>query len=347
MLLYRGSFVVKAATCRAYGPADDLDVEDLPQPLPGPSEVLVQVYRSTVTSGDVRLRAFKGAGIFWLPMRLAFGVLRPRNPVMGMEFSGRVAAVGERVRNFSVGDAVFGMRIGGANAGYLTLPEDAVVVAKPPGLSFEEAAAVPFGALSALSFLRDCAQMRPGQKVLIHGASGAVGAFAVQLAKHFGAHVTGVCSKANVGLVTSLGADAVINYQAVDFTQGPERYDVILDTVGGARFSRTRRVLTPRGKHVFVVHGLPEFLLALWTSLRGGRRVIVGICRDSRQDLQLISSLLSSGRLRPVVDRIYRLSDIREAHRYVESGRKRGAVVVDLGCDDTPEPPALWPRNSI
>ena len=324
---------VEAATCRAYGPADGLVVEELPQPWPRADEILVRVHASTVTSGDVRLRAFSGAGIFWLPMRLAFGVLRPRNPVTGMEFSGRVAAVGQRVTTFSVGDAVFGLKIGGANAAYLVLPEAGAIAAKPEGLSFEQAAAVPFGALAALCFVRDLARLKPGQKVLIHGASGAVGVFAVQLARHLGAHVTGVCSRANVGLVKSLGAEVVIDYQAVDFTKGAERYDVILDTVGGTRFSRSRRVLTPRGKQIFVVHGLPHLLQAIWTSLRGGQRVIIGISRDTREDLQFIRGLLASGKIRPVIDRYFGLSDIADAHRYVETGRKRGAVVIDLHRD--------------
>ena len=328
---------MRAATCRAYGPPEGLAVEELPQPWPKAGEILVRVCASTVTSGDVRMRAFSGAGIFWLPMRLAFGVLRPRNPIIGMEFSGRIAAVGARVRNFSVGDPVFGVKLRGANATYLTLPETGVVALKPEGLSFEEAAAVPFGALAALCFVRDVARLKPGQRILIHGASGAVGVFAIRLAKYFGAHVTGVCSKANMSLVASLGADVVIDYQTTDFTQGAECYDVILDTVGGTRFSQTRRVLKPKGRHVFVVHALPQLLQALWTSLWGGRRVIIGISDDTREDLQLISSLVSSGKIRPVIDRIYGLRDIVEAHRYVETGRKRGAVVIDIGRDQTGE----------
>lgn len=325
---------MEAATCRAYGPADGLVVEELPQPWPKPDEILVRVHASTVTSGDVRLRAFTGAGIFWLPMRLAFGVLRPRNPVTGMEFSGRVAAVGQRVRTFSVGDAVFGMKIGGANAAYLVVPETGAVAPKPEGISHEQAAAVPFGALASLCFVRDIARLKPGQKVLIHGASGAVGVFAIQLARHLGAHVTGVCSRANVSLVKALGADVVIDYQAVDFTKGTERYDVILDTVGGTRFSRSRRVLTSHGKHIFVVHALPQLLQAFWTSLRGGQRVIIGISRDNKEDLQLIGALLATGKIRPVIDRYFGLSEIALAHRYVETGRKRGAVVIDLRSDE-------------
>ena len=236
-----------AVTCRRYGPPEVLKIEEVARPTTKTDEILVRVRASSVTSGDVRMRAFTGAGIFWLPMRLLFGVLRPRNPITGMEFAGTVAAVGQGTTGFRVGDDVFGMKIGGANAEFLAVRQAGAIAAKPDGLTFEEAAVAPFGALSALAFLRDFVQIKPGQKILIHGASGAVGMFAVQLAKHFGAHVTGVCSTANLELVTSLGADQVIDYSKDDFTQGPNIYDAILDTVGGASFSRSKRVLAPRG----------------------------------------------------------------------------------------------------
>jgi NADPH:quinone reductase-like Zn-dependent oxidoreductase len=275
-------------------------------------------------------RAFTGAGIFWLPMRLLFGVLRPRNPITGMEFAGTIAAVGQGVTGFRVGDDVFGMKIGGANAEFLAVREASAIAAKPDGLTFEEAAVAPFGALSALGFLRDF-QIKPGQKILIHGASGAVGMFAVQHAKHFGAHVTGVCSTANLDLVISLGADEVIDYSKDDFTQGQNIYDAILDTVGGTSFSRSKRVLAPYGRHVFVVQTLTQLLQALWTSMRRGKRVIVGFSGgDSKDDLLLIKRLIESGRIRPVIDRTYRLQEIVDAHRYVDTGRKRGGVVVSI-----------------
>jgi NADPH:quinone reductase-like Zn-dependent oxidoreductase len=192
--------VTKARTVSA-------NLEEVARPTPKDGEVLIRVRASSVTSGDARMRSFTGAGIFWLPMRLLFGVLRPCNPITGMEFAGTIAAVGQSATGFRVGDAVFGMKIDGANAEFLAGREAGAIAAKPDGLTFEEAAVVPFGALSALKFLRDFAQIRPGQKILIHGASGAVGVFAVQLAKHFGTHVTGVCSAANLELVTSFGAD--------------------------------------------------------------------------------------------------------------------------------------------
>ncbi len=320
-----------AATCRRYGSPDTLKIEEVARPAPKADEILVRVRDSSVTSGDVRLRNFSGAGIFWLPMRLIFGVLRPRNPLTGMEFAGSVEAAGEGSAGFRVGDAVFGMKIGGANAEFVAVRAAGAVAAKPEGLSFAEAAVVPFGALSALAFLRDFVKIKPGQKILIHGASGAVGVFAVQLAKHFGAHVTGVCSTANVELVRSLGADQVIDYSKTDFTQGSDVYDAILDTVGGTSFSRSKRVLAPTGRHVFVVQKLAQLLQALWTSMRPGKRVIVGFSAgDSKDDLLLIKRLIEEGRIRPVIDRTYRLQEIAEAHRYVETGRKRGGVVVSV-----------------
>lgn len=320
-----------AATYRRYGPPDVLTIEEVARPTLKADEVLVRVRASSVTSGDVRMRAFTGAGIFWLPMRLLFGVLRPRNPVAGMEFAGTITEVGRGVTAFRVGDAVFGMKIGGANAELLAARESGAIAAKPDGLTFEQAAVVPFGALSALEFLRDFVHIKPGQKILIHGASGAVGVFAVQLAKYFGAHVTGVCSAANAELVASLGADQVIDYSKSDFTQGPIVYDAILDTVGGTSFSRAKRVLTPYGRHVFVVQTLTQLLQALWTSMRRGKRVIVGFSGgDSKDDLLLIKGLIEAGRIRPVIDRTYRLQGIVDAHRFVDTGRKQGGVAVSV-----------------
>lgn len=324
---------MRAVTCRQYGPPDVLKIEDVDRPVPKDNEVLVAVHSTSVTSGDTRMRAFKGAGIFWLPMRLIFGVLRPRNPTTGMEFSGRVADVGKDVTDFRVGDPVFGMKIGGANAEYVAVRETAAIALKPAALGFEEAAVTPFGALSALDFVRDFAKLKRGEKILIHGASGAVGVFAVQLAKHMGAIVTGVCSTTNMEMVKSLGADGVIDYTVTDFTQTQGVYDVILDTVGGTSFSRSKRVLAPNGRHVFVVQDWPQLLQALWTSMRPGKRVICGFSGgDSTADLVQIAGLIEQGIIKPVADRTFQLGAIVDAHRYVETGRKRGGVVVSVAA---------------
>ena len=322
---------MRAATCRSYGPPDVLEVEEIERPSPKENEVLVEVCATSVSSGDSRMRAFRGAGIFWLPMRLAFGVLRPRNPVTGMEFAGHIAAIGKGVTFFQVGDPIFGMKIGGANAEYVAVAEKGAIIAKPEALSFEEAAATPFGALTALTFLRDFARLEAGEKVLVNGASGAVGVFAVQLAKHFGAHVTGVTSTANLELVKSLGADTVIDYTTTDFTKGVGLYDIILDTVGGTSFSRSRRALLPNGRHLFLVQQLTQLLQALWTSVRPGKRVICGFARgNSKGDLLLIKNLIDAGTIRPVIDRTYGLHEIVSAHRRVDTGHKRGSVVVSV-----------------
>jgi NADPH:quinone reductase-like Zn-dependent oxidoreductase len=310
-----------------------LKIEDVERPVPKADEVLVAVHSSSVTSGDARMRSFKGASIYWLPMALMFGVLRPRNPFTGMEFSGRIAEIGKDVTTFRIGDPVFGMKIGGANAEYVAVRETAAIVSKPASLEFADAAVTPFGALSALEFLRDFAELKAGERILIHGASGAVGVFAVQIAKHMGATVTGVCSGANMELVKSLGADEVIDYTTTDFTEAQGVYDVILDTVGGTSFSRSKRVLAPNGRHVFVVQDWPQLLQAVWTSMRPGKRVICGMSGgDSQADLAEIAGQIERGVIRPIVDRTVRLDAIVEAHRYVETGRKRGGVVVSVAA---------------
>jgi NADPH:quinone reductase-like Zn-dependent oxidoreductase len=317
-----------AVTRRRYGPPDVLAIEDVERPSPKDNEVLVRVYATSVTSGDVRIRGFRGAGVFWLPLRLMTGILRPRDPIPGMEFAGEIAAVGAAVTSFRVGEPVFGMTRSGANAEYLTVPENGTIAAKPAHLSYQDAVAIPFGALSALTFLRDIACLRPGERILVHGASGSVGVAAVQLAKHFGAEVTGVCSTSNLGLVRSLGADHVVDYTATDFTEGASVYDIILDTVGGTSCSRSAGVLTQKGRHVFVTFQLPQLLQMLWTLLRRGRRVICGFSSGRKDDFEFIKWLVDARVLKPVIDRTYGLENIVEAHRYVESGHKRGSVVI-------------------
>ena len=322
---------MKAVTCRRYGAPGVLRLENLPRPTPRKNEVLVRVSATTVTSGDVRMRSFRVPGVFWLPMRLMIGVFRPRNPVSGMEFAGRIEAVGRGVKDFRVGDQVFGMKLGGANAEFVTVPERGLIASKPSQLTDAEAAAMPFGALSALAVLKNAARISRGQKVLIYGASGAVGVFAVQIAKYFGCEVTGVCSAANLDLVGSLGADEVIDYAITDFTGGSKRYDVILDTVGVTSFDRCRRVLTPQGRHVYVAFQGRQILQMVWTFLWRGQRVICSISGESRNDFLFARALVTSGAVRPVVDRIYDLHEIVDAHRYVDTGRKIGAVVIRVG----------------
>lgn len=321
---------MKAATARRYGPPDVLRVEDLPTPTPKDTEVLVRVAASSVTSGDVRLRGFRDAGVFWLPMRLMFGLLRPRNPVPGMEFAGRIDAVGARVTRFRVGGRVFGMALQGANAAYLVMPEDGVIAITPAALTDTQAAAIPFGALSAWLFLRDLGRLKAGQRVLVHGASGNVGVFAIQLAKDAGAEVTGVCSTANLAMVRALGADHVIDYTTTDFAGSGATYDIIFDTVGSTSFAASRRALTVDGRHLFLSFGLKQMAQMAWTALRGGQRVICGMPATSAAALSYIKDLVEAGRIRPVIERIYRLEEIAAAHRHVDTGRKKGSVVIAI-----------------
>lgn len=321
---------MKAAIYHAYGPPEVLSVGEMDPPVPKAGEVLVKVIATTVTSGDCRIRSFKDAGIYWLPMRLLFGIFRPRNPVPGMEFCGQVIETGALVCSFAVGEYVFGVKVGGANAEFVSMSEKAAIARKPETLTFEQAAAVPFGALAAYSFVRNSAQLKAGQRVLIYGASGAVGVFAIQISKILGAHVTAVCSTKNLRLVKELGADVAIDYTISDFSAEGSLYDVILDTVGQTSFSRCRASLTARGRHVFAVQRTPQLFQALFTLLSRGRRVICGISRDTQENLELIKQWIDVGLLKPVIDRKYSLDDVRAAHRYVETGRKRGAVVLNV-----------------
>ncbi len=322
---------MQAATYRAYGPPEVLRIEDMARPTPKFGEVLVRVRASSVTSGDTRIRGFKEPGVFWLPLRLMLGLFAPRNPIAGMEFSGEIEAMGEAVTQFQVGEPVFGMTwLHGANAEFTAIPADALIATKPDMLTDAEAAAIPFGALSALVFLRDLGRVQRGQKVLIYGASGSVGVFAIQLAKHFGAEVTGVCSTVNVDMVRSLGANHVIDYKNEDFTRQGKTYDLIFDTVGTTSFFRCRPALTPHGRHLFLSGGLTQILQALWTSMRRGKRVIFGVPSNKRTDLLMVKGLIEDGTIRPIIDRTYALNDIVEAHRYVDTGRKKGSVIITI-----------------
>jgi NADPH2:quinone reductase len=266
-----------------------------------------------------------------------FGIRRPRKTILGTELAGVIEAAGSQVRSYRAGDQVYGMAGSrfGAYAEYLCLPEDAALAPKPANLSYEEAAAVPFGAGTALYFVRDQAKIEPGQKVLINGASGGVGTYAVQLTKYYGAEVTGVCSTTNLELVKSLGADHVIDYTQEDFTRSGRTYDVIYDTVGKTSFSGVKDALTEEGIYLAGAGGPPEFLQMMWTSIRGGKKVMAGMAPDSRENLAFLKELLEAGKIRPVIDRRYPLEEMAEAHRYVDRGHKRGSVVITVVHEDS------------
>ncbi len=320
---------MKAAVVERYGPPEVLALKDVPKPSPRANEVLIRIHTTTVTATDCLIRRGEPT---W--SRLILGLKRPRNPILGIEMAGEVEAVGGSVRRFQPGGAVFSatmVQMSGC-AEYICLPEKAGLARKPANLSYEQAAAVPDGALTALTFLRDIGKIRPGQKVLINGASGSVGSYAVQLAKHFGAEVTGVCSTANVEMVKSIGAERVIDYTRQEIPASGEYFDLIFDTVGKISFSQCKNALKPGGVYLssamtdFLRSALPQMIA---TSL-SRKKVKTGASICTAERLDFLRELVEAEKIRPVIDRVYPLEQIVEAHRYVETGHKRGNVVISV-----------------
>ncbi len=320
---------MKAVVQDRYGPPEVLRIEEVERPVPKDDEVLIRVRAATVSQTDVHARA--ASPVFW---RLVAGLRRPRWRTLGVDLAGEVEAVGAAVSEFKVGDAVFGSpsRYFGTHAEYVCVPERGPLALKPARLSFEEAAAVTDGAMQALSTLR-LAGAGPGRRIVIYGASGSLGTAAVQLARHFGAHVTAVCSTRNVELVRSLGADEVVDYLQDDFTKHGQTYDAIIDAVGKYSFRRGRKVLKPGGVYVatdggrFLLETLALLVVTRWV---GSKRVRGAIGRRSKEDVRLMKELIEAGAYRPVVDRRYPMDRVAEAHRYVETWRKRGNVVLTI-----------------
>ena len=313
---------MRAVVDDRYGPPEVLRIAEVARPAPAAGEVLVHVHASTANQTDAHMRA--GATL----IRLLTGIRRPRQRITGLDFAGVVEAVGEAVTEFKEGDRVFGIRAG-ANAEYLAVREHRAIALMPAGLTFEGAAAVPDGALAALAHLRR-AHVGDRTRLLVYGASGACGSAAVQLGKVFGARVTGVCSTPNVELVRSLGADEVIDYTTRDWTRNGETYDVVLDAVGKHSFLKSRRSIRPGGMFVPTDRLINLFWWG-WTARIGSRRVAFSLPRVEQVDLRYIAELIEAGRYRPVIDRTYPLERVVEAHRYVESWRKRGSVVLKIG----------------
>jgi NADPH:quinone reductase-like Zn-dependent oxidoreductase len=305
---------MQAVVCTRYGPPEVLRLEELATPVPRKNEVRIRILATAVTSSDCYLRGLRLSPAYRMMARLVLGWNGPRQPVLGMVLSGEVDSVGPEAKSFEVGERVFGFNrhLFGTYAQSVCWPEDGLLALRPANLTDEEAAAIPYGGLLALHFLRK-ADARAGQSILVFGASGAVGTSAVQLAKHLGAEVTGVCSTANVELVTSLGATRVVDYTVEDFLDGTERYDLVFDAVGknksASALRRCQQVLAPGGARISVDDGTPNL---------------------RREDLVLLGELAARGEIRPVIDRTYALDDIVDAHRYVDMGHKRGNVIISV-----------------
>jgi NADPH:quinone reductase-like Zn-dependent oxidoreductase len=324
---------MKAVVCTKYGPPEVLQLKEVEKPTPKDNEVLVKIYATTVNATDPMGRAGKPFLARLVPPALT----KPKYPVLGNELAGEIEAVGKDVTLYKEGDQVYGLTgLGsGAHAEYKCMPEDRLLAIKPTNMTYEEAAAIPGGALTSLIFLRDKGNIQSGQKVLVYGASGSVGTAAVQLAKYFGAEVTGVCSTANLEMVKSLGADNVIDYTQEDFTKTGETYDIIFDTVGKTSFSRCKGALKKNGIYLETFPELGIFLQMLWTSMVGSKKAIftASSFKFSTEDLSFLKELIEAGKIKPVIDRTYPLEQIAEAHRYVETGHKRGNVVITVEHD--------------
>ncbi len=324
---------MKAIVATGYGGPEVLELREVDRPTPQDNEVLIRVHATTVVSGDVRIRSstysWPGVGLL---MRIMLGIGRPRKAIPGNEFAGEIESVGKAVTRFGVGDQVFGVAWGiafaGANAEYLCMPEDGMMLTLPASMAYVEAAALPVGGLAALHFLRR-GGIRRGQKILIVGGSGSVGTFAVQLARYYGAEVTAVCSTKSEELVRSLGADHVIDYTKEDFTTSGETYDIVFDAAIKTSFPQAKGSLKKGGVYLTLDWPLHQ---ALWTSIVGDKKVVIGMARKNVEDLVYLKDLVEAGELRPVIDRRYPLEETAEAHRYAERGHKQGNLVITVGA---------------
>lgn len=333
----KSSNMMKAMVCNGYGPPEDVfRLKMIEKPVPKDNEVLIKILATTATSGDCKLRGFHSIPTaFWLPSRLMVGLTKPRQPIWGLMFSGIIEKVGDKVKLFKEGEEVYGSTefAFGAYAQYKCLPENSVIVKKPTNLSFEESVAITFGVETAEHFLK-LGKIEKGQKVLIYGASGSVGTASVQLAKHYGADVTGVCSEKNFELVKSLGAEKVIDYTKEDFRTNGEKYDIIFDTIGKTSFSSCRNSLTSNGHYLLAVYALKELFQMLWRKMVGGQKMICSVSGATIEKYEYIKKLAESGAIEPVIDCYFNLEEMAQAHKYVEEGHKKGNVIIRVNHDE-------------
>ena len=331
-----GGILMKAIVYTQYGPPDVLQLKEVAKPTPKDKEVLIRIDATTVTAADCELRSLKLPIWLRLPIRIYMGLIRPRNKILGQELAGEIEAVGKDVKRLRKGDQVFawtGLGLG-AYAEYTCLSEKGMLAIKPANMTYEEAAAVPIGGLNALHFLRK-GHVQSGQKVLIQGAGGSIGTFAVQLAKYFGAEVTAVDSTGKLDMLRSIGADQVIDYTQADFTKNGETYDVIFDVVGKSSFTHSVRSLKHNGRYLLANPRLSQMVRGLWTSRRSSKKVIFGAASEKTEDLLILKELIEAGKIQSVIDRRYPLEQIAEAHWYVETGHKKGNVVITVAHTHT------------
>ena len=331
---------MKAIVWTKYGSPDGLQLKEIEKPVPKDDQILIKIFATTITAGDCEMRRLELPLMLSFPVRVYAGLLRPKRiPILGQELAGEVEEVGANVKSYKVGDQVFGSTgFGfGAYAEYICLPEEpddaqGVLASKPVNLTFEEAAAVPTAGFEALHFLRK-ADIQSGKKVLIVGAGGSIGTFAIQLVRHFGAEVTGVDSTEKMDMLRSIGANHVIDYTMEDYTNTGETYDLIIDVVGRRGVHRRLKLLKPDGYYFLAYAGFSHILLSLWTSLTSSKKLKIESANQEKEDLVFLKELIEAGKLKSIVDRSFRLEQVPEAHRYVEVGRKKGNVVVAISAD--------------
>lgn len=315
---------MKAIVCTKYGHPEVLQMEEDEKPTPKDNELLIRIHATTVTAGDVRVRRFDVPVLFWFPIRLALGLKKPKQPILGVEYAGEIESAGAEIKNFKKGDRVFGsaswMKFG-CYAEYTVQKEDGIISKIPDNLGFEEVAPVPFMGIGALHFIKK-AKIQKGQKMLIYGASGAVGTYAIQLANYFGAEVTAICSTSNLELVKSIGAHKVIDYTQEDISTKREQYDIFLDAVGKCPFSKAIKSIKKAGTYITVDRDFTQTIQGFWTKMTTNKKIIAGTASAKIEDLELLKDLLVSGKLKSVIDKVYPFEKMVDAHRYVDLGHK-------------------------